>query len=82
MKTIQIAPYKKDCSITKTKITGTMDGRTFVFELANGDTFNLKQTDAFISCFQQAIALCSKQWQVEELLNTHLGITGAKFYEL
>ena len=59
-----------------------MDGRTFVFELAKGYTFNLKHADAFISCFQQAIALCSKQRQVEELLNTHLGITGAKFYEL
>ena len=82
MKTIQIAPFKKDITINETKITGTMNGRTFVFELANGDTFNLNQADALISCFQQAIALCSKQWQIEELLNTHLGITGAKFYEL
>ena len=82
MNTIQIAPYKKALTITETKITGTMNSRTFVFELANGDTFNLNQADAFISCFQQAIALCSKQWQVQELLNTHLGITGAKFYEL
>ncbi len=81
MKTIQIAPYRKDCTITKTTITGTMDGRTFVFELKKGDTFNLDQAEAFISCFQEAIALCSKQWQVEQLLNTHFGITGAKFYE-
>lgn len=81
MKTIQIAPYHKDCTITDTRITGTMDGRTFVFELAPGDTFNREQDEEFISCFQQAIAICSKQSQIEWLLNTHLGVTGAKFYE-
>lgn len=81
MKTIQIAPYKEDCTITEKAITGTMDGRTFVYELAEGDTFDLDCADAFIKCFQTAIAICSKQRQIEELLNTHFGITGAKFYE-
>lgn len=80
MKTIQIAPHREDCTITDTRITGTMNGKTYVFQLANGDTFNLDQADAFISCFQQAIALSSKTSQAEWLLNTHLGITGAKFY--
>jgi hypothetical protein len=76
---IQIAPYKEDCTITEKAITGTMDGRTFVYELTD-DTFNLDWADEFIKCFQTAIALCSKQWQVEELLNTHFKTTG-KFYE-
>lgn len=82
MKTLQIAPYRKDCTITKTAIRGTMDGRTFVFELATGQEFNLDQADDFVTCFQQAIALCSHQDQIEWLLNTYLGITGAKFYEI
>ena len=80
MTTIQIAPHREDCTITDDCITGTMNGKTFVYQLAEGDTFNLDHADAFISCFQQAIALCSKTAQVEWLLNTHLGITGAKFY--
>lgn len=81
MKTIQIAPYRKDCTITDTTITGTMAGRTFVFELAPGDTFNRDQDEEFISCFQQAIALCSKQREIETLLNRHFGCAGARFYE-
>jgi len=81
MKTIQIAPRREDCTIDDTTIRGTMDGRTFVFQLAAGDTFNREQDEEFIKCFHQAIAICSKQWQIEELLNTHFGITGARFYE-
>lgn len=80
MKAIQIAPYKEDCTINEKAITGTMDGRTFVYELTK-DTFNLDCAEAFIHCFQEAIAICSKQRQVEELLNTHFKTTG-KFYEL
>lgn len=82
MKTIQIAPYREDCTIDDTRITGKMDGRTFVFELAEGDTFNREQDEEFIIAFQQAIALCSKQWQVEYLLNQYLGTSGARFYEV
>lgn len=82
MKTIQIAPYREDCTITDTKITGKMHGRTFVFELADGDTFDRSQDEQFIKCFQEAIFLCSKPMQIEELLNAHFGCSGAKFYEL
>lgn len=81
METIQIAPYKKDCTISGSKITGTMDGRTFVYELPNGLQFNTEDGDGFIGMFQQAIALCSKQWQVTELLNSCIGVQGGRFYE-
>ena len=36
MKTIQIAPYESDCRIEGKRVIGTMDGRTFVFELPEG----------------------------------------------
>lgn len=81
MKYIQIAPSRKDCTINKTTITGKMGKRTFVFQLAPGDTFNLAQGDAFIEAFCMAIAISSKQHQVENLLNEYFGITGGKFYE-
>lgn len=82
MKTIQIAPYKKDCHIDGNKVTGTMDGRTFVFEVP--EKYNIPEDlkDTMISNFCEAIALCSKQWQIEEVLNKHWQITGGKFYEL
>lgn len=82
MKTIQIAPYKKDCRIDGNKVTGTMDGRTFVFEVP--EKYNIPEDlkDTMISNFCEAIALCSKQWQVEEVLNRHWQIKGGKFYEL
>lgn len=81
MATIQIAPYKKDCTITDTKITGIMDGRTFVYELPNGLQFNTEDGNGFIGMFQQAIALCSKLPQIEELLNRCIGVQGGRFYE-
>ena len=81
MITIQIAPYKNDCTITGSKITGTMDGRTFVYELPNGLQFNTEDGDGFIKMFQQAIAICSKQPQIEELLNRCIGVQGGRFYE-
>ena len=81
MATIQIAPYKKDCTISGSKITGTMDGRTFVYELPKGLQFNTEDGGGFIGAFQQAIALCSKQPQIEELLNRYFGIQGGRFYE-
>ena len=84
MRTIQIAPYKEFCSIHGHKIAGTMGGRTFVFELPeNVEMPELDwQKEMMISNFCEAIALCSKQWQVEDLLNNHWQIEGGKFYEI
>lgn len=80
-KYIQIAPYREDCTITASAITGTMDGRTFVYELPKGRKFNLDKSDDLIECFQTAIAICSHHDQIEWLLNTHLGVKDARFYE-
>lgn len=81
MKTIQIAPYKKDCRIDGHKVIGTMDGRTFVFEIPANVTWAKEQEETMLHNFREAIALCSKQWQIEQLLNEHWGIEGGKFYE-
>lgn len=83
MKTIQIAPYTKDCKIIGNKVTGTMCGRVFVFEIP--DNYRMPEDEAtrrsMIKNFCEAIALSSKPWQVEGLLNTHWHISGGKFYE-
>lgn len=84
MRTIQIAPYKEDCRIEGKKVIGTTDGRTFVFELPErvGMPRAKDVRETMISNFCEAIALCSKQWQVERLLNDHWQIEGGRFYEL
>lgn len=82
MKTIQIAPRKEDCRIDGNKVTGTMDGRTFVYEIPDKYEIDEVVHDTLIKSFRQAIALCSKQWQVESLMNDYWGIEGGKFYEL
>lgn len=84
MKTIQIAPYREDCRIDGKKVIGTMGGRTFVFELPA--RVRMPEDEAtratMISNFREAIALSSKPWQAERLLNEHWQIKGGKFYEL
>lgn len=83
MTTIQIAPYREDCRIEGKKIIGVMDGRTFVFELPINVAMPRKKAvrETMISNFCEAIALSSKSWQVEDLLNRHWNIEGGKFYE-
>lgn len=83
MRTIQIAPYRKDCRIEGKKVIGTMDGRTFVFELPEGVGMpRAKRTrETMIANFCAAIAMCSKPWQITQLLNDNWGISGGKFYE-
>lgn len=78
MKTIQIAPYKKDCTVTKNTISGTMGDRTFVYQLAPDCllVFDTENADYYISCFQEAIAICSKQHQIQDLLNRHFNNEG------
>lgn len=83
MRTIQIAPYREDCRIEGNKVIGTMDGRTFVFVVPKGVRMPSDEAtrQTMISNFCEAIALCSKQWQVEDCLNRHWQIKGGKFYE-
>lgn len=84
MRTIQIAPNEEDCRIEGRKVIGTMGGRTFVFEVPKGCTMPRRklERECMIKNFRMAIALCSKQWQVEDLLNNHWQIEGGKFYEI
>lgn len=83
MKTIQIAPNREDCRIEGKKVIGTMDGRTFIFELPENVRMPRAKAvrETMISNFCEAIALCSKRWQVEDLLNRHWQIEGGKFRE-
>ena len=81
MKTIQIAPYRKDCKISENKVIGTMGGRTFVFEIPTKYEIPAELADTMISNFCEAIALCSKPWQIQDLLNNHWNIEGGRFYE-
>ena len=83
MRSIQIAPYAKDCKVIGHSVTGKMGKRVFVFEVP--DRYRMPEDEAsrqtMINNFCEAIALCSKQWQIEDLLNEHWGIKGGKFYE-
>lgn len=81
MKTIQIAPYEKDCKISGNSVIGKMGGRTFVFEIPAKYEIPADLAGTMISNFCEAIALCSKPWQVEDLLNRHWNIEGGRFYE-
>ena len=84
MKTIQIAPYRKDCKIVGNNIIGTMDGRTFVFTLPKNVRMpeTKYEQNCIISNFIEAIAICSKPLQVEQLLNDHWQIKGGTFKEI
>lgn len=83
MRSIQIAPYREDCRIVGKKVTGTMGGRTFVFEVP--ERYAMPRTKVeratMIDNFREAIALCSKPRQIERLLNDHWQIEGGRFYE-
>ena len=78
-KTIQIAPYLKDCTITEHQIIGIMDGKKYIFTLPEGYEFDLEASREYIRAFQQAIALASKTWQAEGALNDAFGIKGGRF---
>ena len=81
MKVIQLAPHRNDCRVVDNKVIGTMDGRTFVYEIPAEYEIGEDIHDSLISTFCEAIALSSKPWQVEQLLNDHWGIKGGKFSE-
>lgn len=80
MKTIQIAPNSADCKVIGNEIIGSMNGRTLVYAIPFDVEIYSYQREYLIHSFCEAIALSSKQWQVEKLLNDHFGVNG-KFYE-
>lgn len=81
MKVIQIAPHAEDCKVEENRIIGKMGGRVFIYEIPSNYRIEKEQHEMLVSCFREAIALCSKQWQIEKLLNEHFNVEGGKFYE-
>lgn len=81
METIQIAPHWEECTVEGGRITGTLGARIFHYDLPEGFCFSESTADRFKQDFCAAIALCSKQWQITNLLNSHFGIEGGRFWE-
>ena len=92
MKTIEIAPSAKNTRIYgDAKIVGHLsDGtRTYTYELPGGHTFSqldiirkIKASQRRLAvkyAFSAAIAMASKDWQAEEMLNRHFGVEFGKF---
>lgn len=76
MKTIEIAPSLQNTHILKdTKIIGRMaDGsRTFVYDLPKGHTFPRKGRKDIKHAFSCAIAMASKKYQAENVMNFVFG---------
>jgi len=70
--TIQIAPTAEQIVVTDTAIhTNWNGGITYTAEGLNRYT-----ADYLKESFAMAIALCSKRWQVQDLLNAHLHLNG------
>lgn len=80
MKTIQIAPYKKDVRIIDNMIIAKMRNLKIILclpekvEMPKDKKSHSIMKDNLI----EAIALCSKTWQIEELLDKHWQIKGCK----
>ena len=81
MRTIQIAPYREDCRVVGNQIIGTMGERTFVFTIPSEYEVYSYQHEWLIEAFCAAIALSSKPWQVERLLNDRFNIKGGTISE-
>lgn len=80
MRTIQIAPSKEDVHIRGNRIEGKMkDGTTYVYKAPEGDFFARRDQNAVKAAFCQAIALSSKSYQAENLLNDYLKVKGQFF---
>lgn len=72
MKTIQIAPRMDEIQVQGNEIrTDFAGGVTYTAEGLR------KYRDEYLKdAFRQAIALCSKRWQIEQLLNDFLHLEG------
>lgn len=75
---IKIAPDKEEITITDTAITTEWNGG-ITYQLSKADMSYLRQTYTeygLKSAMQQAIALSSKPWQAERLLNDYFRVEG------
>ena len=72
MKTIQIAPYPNEIEV----------GANYVETKWNGgiryeaDGLDQYEEESVKKCFSAAIAMSSRSWQLEAMLNDHLGLKG------
>ena len=75
IKTIEIAPSRKNTRIRGNKIIGHMsDGsRTYIATFPEHAHFIREEYPVVKDAFSQAIFLCSKKWQAEDLLSRVFG---------
>lgn len=79
MKTIKIAPDASECKVVGNEVIGKFNGRTLVYQIPAEIEVYSYHHESLIENFRAAIAMSSKPWQAERLLNEHYGING-KFY--
>lgn len=79
MRTIKIAPDASECKVVGNDVIGKFNGRTLVYQIPNDIEVYGYHHENLIENFRAAIAMSSKPWQVERMLNEHYGING-KFY--
>jgi len=80
MKTIKIAPDASECRVVGNEVIGEFNGRTLVYQIPSDIEVYAYQHANLIENFRAAIAMSSRSWQAERMLNEHYGING-KFYE-
>lgn len=80
MKTIKIAPDASECKVVGNEVMARFMGRTLVYRIPSDIEVYAYQHATLIENFRAAIAMSSKFWQAERMLNEHYGING-KFYE-
>lgn len=80
MKTIKIAPDASECRIIGNEVIAEWNGRTLVYRIPDDIEIYAYQHEGIIENFRTAIAMSSRPWQAERLLNEHYEING-KFYE-
>lgn len=80
MRTIKIAPDASDCKVVGNEVIGKFNGRTLVYQIPAEIEVYSYQHESLIENFRAAIAMSSKPWQVERLLNDMYQIEG-NFYE-
>ena len=73
MKTIKIAPNAEEVFVEGNEVRTDFAGG--IVYRANGLTERFKES-FIIECFRYAIALSSKRWQLQEILNNHFQLDG------
>lgn len=80
MRTIKIAPDASECKVVGNDVIGKFNGRTLVYQIPAEIEVYGYQHESLIENFRAAIAMSSKPWQVERMLNDMYRIEG-NFYE-